>query len=202
LGILPVEPRQCGTIREEALMAEHLPVNHPLRRFYRTLAALAGLYVLAFGILGLVETWGTSLFGREDTVVLGLRTNLAFSLLSVLVGAVVFIGALVGRNNDRYVNMAGGVIFLLAGIFMMTLLQTDANLLNFGMSTCVVSFIIGAVLGVAGLYGKVGSPEERVAEESFRHGGRDPKTHSWQKSQKPARVELAKAEEIPVSGGE
>jgi hypothetical protein len=176
-------------------MAEHLPVNHPLLRFYRLLAGVAGLYVLAFGILGLIETWGTSLFGREDTWVLGLRTNLAFSLLSVVVGAVVLVGALAGGNADRYINLAGGVIFLLSGMAMMTVLQTDANLLNFTIATCVVSFIIGVVLGTAGLYGKVGSAEERSAEEAFRHGGYDPKTHAWQKEQKPQGAELN------VSGG-
>lgn len=181
-------------------MAEHLPVNHPLLRFYRVLAGIAGLYVLLFGILGVIETWGTPLFGREDTWVLGLRTNLGFSLLSIVVGAVVLVGVLVGGNIDRYINLAGGVIFLLSGMVMMTLLQTDANLLNFTISTCVVSFIIGAVLGVAGLYGKVGTAEERRAEEAFRHGGRDPKTHAWQQEQSPEGVEL-RPEDAEVSGG-
>ena len=40
---------------------------------------------------------------------------------------------------------------------MMTLLQTDLNLLGFTMATCIVSFVIGLVLLTAGLYGKTGS---------------------------------------------
>jgi predicted PurR-regulated permease PerM len=32
----------------------HTPVNHPLRPFYRVLSGLVGLYVVLFGILGLI----------------------------------------------------------------------------------------------------------------------------------------------------
>jgi hypothetical protein len=169
-------------------MAVHIPVNHPLRTFYRTFAGLAGLYVLAFGIVGLVQTWGMELFGRGSDWVLGLRTNLAFSILSIVVGAVVVVGAVIGGNIDRFVNLAGGIVFLVAGILMLALLQTELNFLNFTVATCVASFLIGIALGLAGLYGKVGPRTERGAEESFRHGGYDPKTHAWQRYQgKPHR---------------
>lgn len=161
----------------------HLPVNHRLRPLYRTLAGLAGAYILAFGILGLVETWGTPLFGRQSTWVLGLRTNLAFSILSIVVGATVLLGVVIGRNVDRVINLVGGVVFTLAGLFMMALLETDLNLLNFTMATCIASFIIGLIFGVAGLFGKVGPSKDVHAEESFRHGGYDPVTHVWQQSQ-------------------
>lgn len=165
----------------------HLPVNHHLRPLYRTLAGLAGMYILAFGIFGLVQTWGTPFFGRQSTSVLGLRTNLAFSLLSIVVGAIVVVGAFIGRNVDRMINLVGGMVFLLAGMFMMLLLQTNLNLLNFTMATCIASFVIGLVLAVAGLFGKVGGPEDVHAEEAFRHGGYDPITHVWQGEQQPHR---------------
>jgi hypothetical protein len=96
---------------------------------------------------------------------------------------VVVAGAVIGGNFDRVVNLTGGVIFLTAGLVMMTVMQTDANLLNFTMSTCIVSFLIGMVLGSAGLYGRVGPPQARQAEEAFRHGGHDPHTHVWQREQ-------------------
>jgi hypothetical protein len=161
----------------------HLPVNHHLRPLYRTLAGLAGAYILVFGIAGLVESAGTPLFGRQGTWVLGLRTNLAFSLLSIAVGVIVLGANLIGRNLDQYVNLAAAVTFLVAGLVMMTLLQTDANFLNFTMATCVVSFILGLVMLAAGLYGRVGSPEQQYAEEAYRHGGVDPMGHAWQDEQ-------------------
>jgi membrane-associated HD superfamily phosphohydrolase len=149
----------------------HIPVNHHLRPLYRVLAAVTGLYVLLFGIVGLAETSGGELFARTDTAALGLRTNLAFSLISILTGVILLISVFVGRNVDRFVYFFFSAVFLLAGMIMMTLMQTDSNVLNFSVATCVVSFLIGSVLGVAGLYGKVGSAEQAAAEEAFRHGG-------------------------------
>ncbi|HZN20183.1 MAG TPA: DUF4383 domain-containing protein [Micromonosporaceae bacterium] len=161
----------------------HMPINHPMRPLYRALAGLAAIYVLVFGLVGLAETWGEPLFGREPTHALGLRTNLAFSLLSVLVGIVVLAGLLVGRNVDRFIHLWGGCVFLGVGILMLALLQTDANFLNFTVATCIVSFVIGLVLFSAGLYGRVGSHEDERAEEAFRHGGIDPLEHTWQEEQ-------------------
>jgi hypothetical protein len=167
----------------------HLPINHPLQPLYRTLAGLAGAYILAFGIIGIVETWGTPFFGRQPTWVLGLRTNLAFSVLSTVVGAIVVVGALIGRNVDRFINMIAGVVFLFAGLIMLALLHTDLNLLNFTVATCIMSFIFALVFGLAGLYGRVGDPREVRAEESFRHGGYDPIRHTWQGKPMPHRPE-------------
>lgn len=148
----------------------HLPVNHPARPFLRVLVVLTGLYILVFGIAGLVASWDEPFFSREDTWALGLRTNPAFALLSIVVGAVVAVGAVYGHNIDHFINLWGGIVFLVAGIVMMTLLRTDLNLLNFAMVNCIVSFVIGTVMLTAGLYGKEGPPEFREAEEKLRHG--------------------------------
>jgi hypothetical protein len=42
------------------------------------------------------------------------------------------------------------------------------------VATCVVSFLIGTLLVLAGLYGKHGTAEEEQAEDEFRHSGRGP----------------------------
>jgi hypothetical protein len=161
-------------------MSSHIPVNHHLRPLYRTLAAIAGIFSLVFGIVGIVKTSGESLFHRGDVTVMGLRTNLAFAIISVIVGAVVLAAAVIGGNLDHYVNMIAGIVYLVSGLLMMCLLQTTANFLNFHMSTCIVSFIIGIVLLAAGLYGRVGPPELEASEEHFRlHHGGDPDRHAW-----------------------
>ena len=87
----------------------------------------------------------------------GLRTNLAFSIISIIAGVIVLGGAIVGGNFDHFINLFGGIVFLVAGILMLTLLETDANFLDFSMATCIVSFVIGIVLFTAGLYGRTGS---------------------------------------------
>jgi hypothetical protein len=148
----------------------HLPVNHPARPLLRALAAAAGLYVLGFGVVGFVETLGLPFFDRGEHYALGLLTNPAFSLLSVAAGPVLLAGALYGRNVDHFINLAGSVVFLVSGIVMLAVQRTDANLLNFAVRNCVVSFLIGLALLLAGMYGKVGPPEEAAAEREFRQG--------------------------------
>lgn len=135
----------------------HIPVNHPLRPLYRALAAITGLYVLVFGIVGLIATRGTELFAQGDTTALGLRTNLAFSALSVVAGAIVLLAVVIGRNIDRVVYLVASVIFLTAGTVMMMLIDSDSNVLNFSIATCIVSYIIGMVQLSAGLYVKAGT---------------------------------------------
>lgn len=154
----------------------HLPVNHPARPFLRVLAAAVGLYVLVFGVVGLIDTWGESFFDRGDSWVLGLRTNPAFATLSIVAGVVLVGGAVYGRNLDHFINLYGGVLFLVAGLAMMTVLHTDANLLNFSLSNCVVSFVIGLVLLHAGLYGKTGPARLAETEHRLRHGRLDAST--------------------------
>jgi len=155
-------------------MASHLPKNHPLRSFYRFLAFLAGAYIITFGIVGIAVSSGHGAFARDDVHALGLRTNLAFSILSVLVGVVVIGVVVVGRNIDRNVNIVLGPGFMLVGLVMLTVMRTGANFLNFDMATCIVSFVIGLIFSTSALYGEVASAEHAAREEAFRHRTADP----------------------------
>jgi hypothetical protein len=149
----------------------HLPVNHRYRAVYRFLAALTGAYVLVFGIAGVAVSGGHGLFARGHLVALGLHTNLAFSVLSIVVGAIVVVAALVGHNADHYLTLFGGMAFLAVGMAMLALLRTSLNILNFTVATCVVSFLIGLVLFTAGLYSRTGSPDQVREVERHRHQG-------------------------------
>lgn len=157
----------------------HMPINHPLRPLYRVIAGLCGLYVLLFGIVALVRTSGTGVFARDGLPwVLGIHANRAFAVISVIAGIVLVGGAVVGGNLDRWINLVGGIVYLAAGLVMLTVLRTDLNLLGFTVTTCIVSFLIGTALLTAGLYGQVGPVEAQEREERFRHGEiADPDTH-------------------------
>ncbi|MET8119285.1 DUF4383 domain-containing protein [Micromonospora sp. NPDC005189] len=146
----------------------HFPVNHPARPLYRVLTGLIGVYILVFGVWGVAETIGNPLFDRSSTWALGLRTNLAFSLASVIFGVVLIIGASRRTNLGHYINLTAGVVFLVTSILMMSVLQTEANFLNFSMSTVVVSMLFGLILLGTGLYDKVGPPEHAEAERELR----------------------------------
>ncbi|GIM85070.1 DUF4383 domain-containing protein [Salinispora arenicola] len=134
----------------------HIPLNHPARPIYRVLAGLIGLYILVFGVWGTARTLGDPLFDRGGAWVLGLRTNLAFALVSVVFGAFLLVGASRRGNLGHYMNLTAGVVFLVTGILMMSVLQTSANFLSFSMSTVVVSMLFGLILLSTGLYDKVG----------------------------------------------
>ena len=147
----------------------HFPVNHPARPIYRVLSGLIGLYILIFGVLGTALTLGDPLFERNGEWVLGLRTNLAFALVSVVFGAFLLVGAASRRGNlGHYMNLTAGVVFLVTSILMMSVLQTPANFLNFSMSTVIVSMLFGLILLGTGLYGRVGPPEHAEEEQRSR----------------------------------
>lgn len=139
-----------------------------MRPLYRMLAGLIGLYILVFGIIGVIQTAGDPLFDRGDVWVLGLRTNLAFAILSIIYGAVLLAGAVIGGNVEHMINLAAGLVFIIVGMIMMTLMQTDGNILNFSMVNSIVSFIFGLLVLTAGLYDKVGSRDDVEAEEAYR----------------------------------
>lgn len=149
----------------------HIPVNHPLRPLYRALAALVGAFVLVFGALGFAASTGEPFFDQGDATALGLPTNLAFSVTSVVAGLAILLAVFVGRNVDHVVNLWGGVAFLVVGLGGLALLRTDLNLLNFSMATVIVSFLIGIVLLAAGLYGRSGSAAAPQSAQLVGHAG-------------------------------
>ena len=146
----------------------HNPVNHPARPIYRAIGGLTGVYLVLFGVLGIVETSGGEFFAQDDTLVLGQGTNLGNSLLSAVLGAIILVATLIGRNVDTAVNKLLGYVLMAFGLANLAVLRTDANYLNFSVATAIVLMIIGQVLLLAGMYGKVGSDEEAKAFESAR----------------------------------
>lgn len=143
-----------------------------MRPFWRTLAFFTGVFVLVFGIIGFVKSTAAGLewFAQDDLpTAIFMQANPAFSLLSIVVGGIITLGVIIGRNVDRWINLAASVVFLLVGMGMLAVLRTDLNYFGFTMATCITSFVVGTLLGTAGLYGKVGSEAEAAAEEEFRH---------------------------------
>ncbi|MFF5177356.1 DUF4383 domain-containing protein [Micromonospora sp. NPDC000316] len=146
----------------------HTPVNHPARPIYRAIGGLTGLYLVVFGVLGVIATAGDEIFAQDDTQVLGQGTNFGFSLLSVLLGVIVLVGTALGRNIDVAINqwMAYGLMVL--GIASLAFIRTDANIFNVSIFTVIVLLTASMVLLMAGMYGKVGSEEEAEAFQKAR----------------------------------
>ncbi|MEH1054862.1 MULTISPECIES: DUF4383 domain-containing protein [Micromonospora] len=146
----------------------HTPVNHPARPIYRAIGGLVGLYLVVFGVLGVIASAGNDLFAQDDTKVLGQGTNLGFSLLSILLGIVVLAGTVIGRNLDVAINQFLAYGLMVLGLAELAFLQTDANIGNFSILTVIVVLTLSLVLLMAGMYGKVGTDEEKEAFEKAR----------------------------------
>ncbi|MEU6577398.1 DUF4383 domain-containing protein [Streptomyces sp. NPDC046805] len=140
--------RSPGT-RRRIRLDEHLPMDHRLSKVYRVGAGLMGLFLLAFGILGLLGT------GQHS--VLGLGSNSALAILSICVGVLLFVGMVAGGNFASTLNMVFGILFLLSGFLNLGLLDSNYNFLNFGIQNVLFSFVVGLLLMVFGMYGRVGS---------------------------------------------
>ncbi|MET7371062.1 DUF4383 domain-containing protein [Micromonospora arida] len=146
----------------------HTPVNHPARPIYRAIGGLTGLYLVVFGVLGIIASTGNEILAQDDTRVLGQGTNLGFSLLSVLLGVVVLVGTALGRNIDVAINQwlaYGLMVVSLAGL---AFIRTDANIFNFSITTVVVVMTAALVLLMVGMYGKVGTEDEAEAFQKAR----------------------------------
>ncbi|MGW4736096.1 DUF4383 domain-containing protein [Streptomyces shenzhenensis] len=145
---------QSGT-RRRIRFDEHLPVDHRLNLVYRIGAGLMGLFLLAFGILGLTDNIG--FFNTGGNTALGLNTNGTLSVLSICVGLLLFVGMVIGGNFASTLNMTLGILFLLSGFLNLALLPTPYNFLAFKIQNVLFSFVVGLLLMVFGMYGRVSS---------------------------------------------
>ena len=148
----------------------HNPVNHPLRPLYRALAALVGVYLIAFGVIGIIVTSGNGLFGQPDERVLGQGANLFWSIVSLIIGAVVLAVTVIGRNLDTEVNKVIGWALVVLGTYELAVSRTDANFLKFTVATVIVTYLVGLTLIMAGYYTKVAPPSETGEPRQVREG--------------------------------
>ncbi|MFF0150297.1 DUF4383 domain-containing protein [Micromonospora sp. NPDC005203] len=146
----------------------HTPVNHPARPIYRAIGGLTGLYLVVFGVLGIIASTGNEILAQDDTRVIGQGTNLGFSLLSVLLGLVVLVGTALGRNIDVAINQWLSYALMVISLGSLAFIRTDANILNFSIVTVIVVMTVALVLLMVGMYGKVGTDEEAEAFHKAR----------------------------------
>jgi hypothetical protein len=148
----------------------HNPVNHPLRPIYRALGFLAGAYLVVFGIVGLIQTSGHDFTGNIGVRVLGQQANLLWSIISLILGAIVVIATVIGRNADTEVDRFLGWGLLVVGCYGLATSRTDADFLGFGIATVIVTFLVGLVLITTSLYSKVAPASQAGAPRQVREG--------------------------------
>ncbi|MFB7248426.1 DUF4383 domain-containing protein [Streptomyces populi] len=136
-------------------LQDELPLDHHLATVYRWGAAFCGVVLLVFGALGFADE--LSPFNTDGDSIAGMSTNGTLSLISVAVGLVLIAGAVIGGNVASTLNMTVGTLFLLSGFVHIFILDRPANILDFGMTNVIFSFVMGLVILTFGMYGRVSS---------------------------------------------
>ncbi|MEV6572319.1 DUF4383 domain-containing protein [Streptomyces sp. NPDC051577] len=136
-------------------LKDELPVDHKLAGIYRYGALVCGLILLAFSALGFADA--LSPFDTAGGRIAGMTTNMALSAISLAVGLALVVGALIGGNFASMLNMVVGGLFVLSGFAHLFVLDKPANVLGFGMSNVVFSFLMGLLIMTFGMYGRVSS---------------------------------------------
>lgn len=148
----------------------HNPVNHPLRPLYRTLGFLAGAYLVVFGVVGLINSGDLSFAGLNSGTVFGLGSSTLWSIISIVLGAIIMIAVVIGRNLDVAVEKYLGWALIAVGGYELATIRTDANAFGFSIGTVIVTFIVALVLVLSSLYGKVVPSEHAGAPRQVREG--------------------------------
>lgn len=153
-------------------LRDELPVDHPLSRVYRIGAALCGLLLLVFGCLGFAGS--LSSFDTAGQHIAGMSTNGLLSTVSVVVGLLLFVAALIGGNVASSVNIAVGALFVLSGFVHLFLIGRPGNILDFGMTNVIFSFLMGLLIMTFGMYGRVsgGLPHDNPYWQRRHRGDR------------------------------
>ncbi len=134
-------------------MEEHLPLDSSLNAVYRAGGFICGAILLVFGVAGFLT--GLEFFTIHGEKVLGLYSNGLLSLISVVFGLVLIGAAVMAGNVAATTNTVVGCVLLGSGLINLALIRTDANFLAFRISNIVFSFVVGLILLICGLYGRV-----------------------------------------------
>lgn len=127
--------------------------RHPVHLMHRIGAALVAGVLCVFAVLGLVG--GLPLLATEGQPVLGMSSNGALSILSLVVAAILVTAALRGGPTASTVTTTLGSLFLLSGIAHLGIIHTPWNVLAFQLSNVFFSLVVGTLMLILGLYGRL-----------------------------------------------
>jgi hypothetical protein len=148
----------------------HNPVNHPLRPLYRALGGLVGVYLIVFGIYGIIVNAGDDFFATVPDRVFGQGANMFASIISLLTGVVLVVVTVLGRNLDTETYKYLGWAVLVVASYGLATSRTDANFLGFSIATVIVDYLVGLILVLASLYITSAPPERTGAPRQAREG--------------------------------
>jgi Na+/melibiose symporter-like transporter len=133
----------------------HMPVDHPLRGFYRGLTVLTGVVSIGYGAIALAQTTDHSFFDEQGERVLGMTANAAAAVVWIVIGVIAAGAALVGRNVDAKVNYLFGPVLWILGTIGLFFIRNGQNFLAFSITSVCVYYVVGIILLTGGLYSTI-----------------------------------------------
>lgn len=140
--------------------------THPIHIVHRLGIGVLGLFLLSFGVLGLVR--GLPFHSTQGELVMGLQSNGLLALVSVGASFVLLGAALRGPHTASTVGIMSGALFLISGIGNLFVLGTDMNMLAFALSNVVFSLVVGMGLLFTGAYGRISA--HKAPGSPYYHG--------------------------------
>ena len=89
----------------------------------------------------------------------------------MLLGVVVLVGTVIGRNIDVAINQWLAYSLMVISLAGLAFMQTDANVFNFSITTVIVVMTVALVLLMVGMYGKVGTDDAEGRPGRWRRPG-------------------------------
>lgn len=145
-----------------------LDSRHPVVRFHRIGAAVIGLLLVVFGVLGYLGSIGF----------LAVHGDHALGLFWLVLALVLLLSALSARAAAQTTTIVGGLL-LVVGLLSMALLHTGANVLGLTIWNVVSGLVIGLVLLTVGLFGRASGQLPQDNPYRRARGGENPMSAVW-----------------------
>lgn len=126
---------------------------HPVHYVHRVGAAVLGVILVVFAVLGYAD--GLAPFSTQGRDLVGLSTNGLLSTISVVAALVLFTAAAIRGPVASTTTAVMGGLFLASGLLHLAILRTSWNVLDFGLTNVYFSLVAGMGLLFLGLYGRL-----------------------------------------------
>lgn len=133
-------------------MSGRLDTRHPIFWVHRIGAVAVALVLWVFAALGFAS--GTGFLTTHGARALGMTGNGLLSTISVVVGVILVVSAVLGGPTASTTCSVIGGLFVLSGLLNLIVLNKAANLLAFTFPNVIFSLVVGIVLLFIGLYGR------------------------------------------------
>lgn len=157
--------------------ARRLDKRHPVFWVHRLGAVAVALILWTFAALGYAS--GTGFVTTHGSHALGMTGNGLLSTISVVVGVILFVAAVMSGPVASTTCVAIGGLFVLSGLLNMIVLNKSMNLLAFTFPNVAFSLVVGIILLSVGLYGRASG--YLPADNPYRQarGGDGGLTRAW-----------------------